>query len=170
MIVLISGVSGTGKSTISRLLSQKTGWPCIDADDFHSNHAKEKMGAGVPLNDDDRQEWLENLHTHIQPYDDPQHSAILACSALTNRYRSILLKNMQHVFIAWLEGDFELIKERIQSRPGHFFPSTLLQSQFDLAEPPVDGPTYNIAQSPEIIVSEIYNDIYELKTDDCRFR
>ncbi len=157
-VLVVMGVSGTGKSTIGRLLSEALDIPFYDGDDFHPDANVKKMRAGKPLNDEDRQDWLEKLNALALEH--KSKGAIIACSALKQSYRNLLEKDMDSaIHFIYLEGSFELIKSRLESRKEHFMPLELLQSQFDTLEPPSKAITVSISHSPEKIVELIKNEI-----------
>ena len=159
-IIYVMGVSGTGKSTIGKLLSEQLGFPYFDGDDYHPEANVTKMASGTALNDDDRQGWLEKLNTLA--LENLNTGAIIACSALKKKYRETLRKEIaeQTVFIH-LTGSFELIKQRLDARKGHFMSAALLQSQFDTLEPPSNEIEVSIAHDPQAICQEI---LAKLKT------
>lgn len=160
MFYIIFGVSGTGKSTIGKLLSDRTGWAFYDADDFHPPANIHKMNRGIPLTDSDRLPWLQELQQLITDTLNSNNQAILACSALKLKYRQILCNNRpnQVVFI-YLRGDYDCIQSRIKQRKGHFMNSNLLQSQFDILEEPEVALIVDVNLSPEAIVEEILTQI-----------
>ena len=133
------GVSGTGKTTLGERFASEINLPFYDADDFHPTANIEKMRSGVSLNDEDRAPWLDNMARHIVDWD-KAGGAVLACSALKESYRQILNRN-EGVSLKWIfiEADFDLLKERLSSRKGHFFNPALLKSQFETLEPPAYG-------------------------------
>lgn len=158
-IFFIMGVSGSGKTTIGQLLSERTGIPFFDADDYHPESNKKKMQEGHPLTDDDRQGWLQRLN-ELAIEEAKQKGAIIACSALKQQYREILSRNVS-LPIHWifLQGSFALINERLQARKGHYMPASLLQSQFDILEIPANAIVEDIANDPAIIVNDILSKV-----------
>lgn len=153
------GVAGSGKTTIGRELSAATGIPFFDADDFHPAANKRKMEAGQPLDDTDRQGWLESLN-ELAKEQAKKKGAIIACSALKEKYRTVLSSNI-NVPVYWvlLKGDFRLIQERMKSRKDHFMPVGLLQSQFETLELPSQAIVADIRKTPSEIVAEILSRI-----------
>ena len=154
-VIYIMGVSGCGKSTIGKMLSDATGYPFFDGDDFHTKVNLEKMRLGHPLDDEDRLGWLMAIHDFAE-VQQKQHSIILACSALKEKYREILSASMEN-FTRWvyLKGDYNFISERLTQRKGHFMPASLLQSQFDALEEPVNALVIEINKTAEEMVMEI---------------
>ena len=154
-IIYMMGVSGSGKTTIGAKLSELTGIPFFDGDDFHPPANKEKMKAGKPLDDKDRVGWLQALHRLALEWA-TKGGAIIACSALKESYRASLSENIS-VPVRWvfLQGDYNLINQRINARKDHFMPTSLLRSQFDILEIPHQAITINIANNPDEIVKEI---------------
>jgi gluconokinase len=155
MIVIIMGVTGVGKTTVGQLLAEKTGWPLRDADTYHSPANVEKMRAGIPLTDDDRWPWLDRLNALLREADSRGESAILACSALKQRYRDRLQKGLQSVRWVYLKGDIELIRSRLRERKGHYMNPALLQSQFDALEPPRDALSVDVGDEPAAIAQRV---------------
>lgn len=149
------GVSGSGKTTVGILLSQQTGIPFFDGDDFHSPANKTKMGAGTPLTDEDRISWLNTLHQLALDHS-PKKGAIIACSALKEKYRLILseglIDNLKWIV---LKGGYDLIHERMMRRKDHYMPAGLLQSQFEAMEYPDYGQVFDIDASPALMVKAI---------------
>jgi carbohydrate kinase, thermoresistant glucokinase family len=152
-VIYIVGVSGSGKTTIGKLLSVKTGLPFFDADDFHSAGNKEKMKAGQPLTDEDRQQWLQQLNS-VAIEQSKLKGAIIACSALKEKYRIVLAHNISQPIWIFLQGSYELIYERMKQR-NHFMPAQLLQSQFSDLEMPASAFTIDIKNDPEKIIEMI---------------
>lgn len=151
MIIVIMGVSGSGKTTIGSLLAKELNWKFYDADDFHSISNKEKMSKGIALTDEDRASWLSTLQNLIQT---EKGAFVLACSALKDSYRSLLKINEQVQFI-YLKGSFEQIEQRLSKRKNHYMPVKLLESQFDALEEPKDVLTIDISNTPETIIQII---------------
>jgi len=157
VIVIICGVSGAGKTTVGKLLAQELGWHFYEADDFHSPGNVEKMRTGVPLTDEDRWPWLENLRELIERELSAGENAVLACSALKRKYRERLCVGPD-VKLIFLRGDCAFITERLRRRHGHFMNPALLQSQFgDLEEPQQEQPaiTIELGRLPHELVEEI---------------
>ncbi len=161
-VIYIMGVSGSGKTTIGKLLSVQTGFPFFDADDFHSASNKEKMKAGIPLDDNDRQQWLQKLNV-LALEQSKLKGAIIACSALKKKYRDILATGIPQPTWIFLEGSYELIYERMQKRKDHFMPPALLRSQFEELEIPADAFMINIKNEPAKIVEMIMQNLSEKK-------
>lgn len=158
-IVYVMGVSGSGKTTIAHKLSAATGIPFFDGDDFHPPANKEKMKAGQPLNDEDRKEWLVTLNA-LAKSQSQQKGAIIACSALKEKYRRVLSEKIEApVYWVLLQGSFELIQQRMESRKDHFMPPALLQSQFDTLEAPANAIVVDIKEDPEVIAADILRQI-----------
>ena len=135
MFTLIMGVTGSGKTTIRPLLAAAMGWPFYDADDFHSPDNVRKMASGVPLTDDDRAPWLEELRKLISHHNERGENGVLACSALKEAYREILCADVA-VAVVYLKAEPDLIRSRLECRRGHYMPQGLIESQFrDLEEP-----------------------------------
>jgi gluconokinase len=155
MIIVLMGVSGSGKTTIGQLLASKLDWPFFEGDDFHSAGNIEKMAQGIPLTDDDREGWLDSVANQIKLLESKSRSGVLACSALKDSYRKKLASEAKSVRFVFLHGDYELVRERLESRKGHYMKSTLLQSQFDILEEPENSLEIDIKNSPQQIVGTI---------------
>ena len=157
MIVVLMGVSGSGKTTIGTLLAEKTGTTFADADDFHPDANKRKMAEGHALNDADRQPWLERLNGVMRNWYDRGVGGVLACSALKDRYRATLAAGMPEgsVRFVWLDGTKELIAERLSHRAHEFMNPGLLDSQFAALEPPDRALRVVNDKEPELVVAEI---------------
>ena len=154
MFILVMGVTGSGKTTIGTLLSTAMGWPFYDADDFHSPDNVRKMASGVPLTDEDRGPWLEELQELISHHNERGENGVLACSALKEAYRSILAADAD-VAVVYLKAHPDLIRSRLDSRSGHYMPQDLIESQFLDLEEPKEGIIIDAAGPPEQIVETI---------------
>jgi len=148
------GVTGSGKTTVGQNLAASLGWQYFDADEFHSAANIEKMKSGVPLNDADRKPWLESLQRVIRDSLKKAEPAVLACSALKESYRDMLLID-ERVRFVYLKGDYDLIKERLRARSDHYMNPDLLDSQFETLEEPNDALQIDIGSSPDAIVEII---------------
>lgn len=155
MIFVVCGVSGVGKTTIGRLLAEALGIPFHDADDFHPASNLKKMSSGIPLDDGDRQPWLDTLSSELSGWE-KEGGAVLACSALKERYRTILGSRCTER-IRWivLHANEAVLADRVASRKGHFFDRRLLGSQLDALEIPDYGWLIDAQPSPKDIVNEI---------------
>lgn len=130
--VVVMGVTGSGKTTVGTLLSERMQVPFADADDFHPESNKKKMAAGIPLNDDDRAPWLAILARWL---DEHPSGCVLACSALKRRYRDVLRRGGTDTCFLHLAGDPAVVTTRVANRKNHYMPVSLVQSQYDTLEP-----------------------------------
>jgi gluconokinase len=151
------GPCGCGKTAVGELLNQRLGGIFEDADNFHTDAAKDKMRAGTPLTDDDRWPWYDKLRARIVAYRSSTPHYILACSALKRIYRDKLRANdtSDQIVFLHLDGSFELIRDRMALRKGHYMPLSLLESQFAILERGDDLIPISIEGSPEEIVELI---------------
>jgi gluconokinase len=164
-IIYITGVSGSGKTTVGRLLGQAMGIPFADGDDFHPPANIAKMQAGIPLQDTDRWPWLEAIRAYAE--ETLQHSsAVIACSALKEAYRHKLTERLPEGSVIWahLIADFDTIRARLAQRQGHFMPPELLASQFEAYEPPREGLLLDVGKPAEKVVEEVLLALQNLKT------
>jgi gluconokinase len=158
MVILVTGVSGSGKTTIGKMLAETLHWQFSDADDFHPATNVKKMSHGIPLSDADRWPWLQALQQAISSWLSTDINVVLACSALKSEYRQFLQQSEQ-VKLVYLKGSFELIQQRLNQRQGHYMQADLLRSQFEVLEEPADALQVNIAQGPDAIVQQIKRDL-----------
>jgi gluconokinase len=155
-VLLLMGVSGSGKTTIGSLLADKLNCPYADADSFHSAANVAKMAAGHPLDDGDRLPWLQSIRAWIDERVTKNEPGIVSCSSLKRKYRAAL-RRPELVFV-YLHGTRALIEQRLSARHGHFFTPAMLDSQFAaLEEPSADENviTVDISQTPAEIVAAI---------------
>jgi gluconokinase len=154
------GVSGSGKSTVGRLLSDRLNCLFYDADDFHPSSNIIKMSRGIPLNDSDRLSWLLKLQKIIADDLKEQKSGVMACSALKERYRQIITGNRADKIIwIYLRGNYNTIYQRLQLRENHFLKANLLDSQFAILEEPKNALTIDIIVNPNMMVEQILQKI-----------
>ena len=130
--IVVMGVSGSGKTTVGETLSPLVGLEYRAGDDMHPQSNIDKMAAGIPLNDADREPWLKQIGQWLA---DRPEGAMVGCSALKRQYRDLIREYCPSVVFVHVHGDFDVLYERMQHRPGHFMPASLLQSQFDTLEP-----------------------------------
>ncbi|MGH7795267.1 MAG: gluconokinase [Candidatus Binatia bacterium] len=154
MVIILMGVSGSGKTTVGRLLSEELGWKYFEGDGFHPQANVEKMKNGIALDDADRRPWLDTLRELIRGCLERGDSAVVACSALKESYRKFLLVD-ERVLLIYLKGDFELIQQRLSKRRDHFMNPNLLASQFATLEEPKADMQVDISLSPGEIVESI---------------
>jgi gluconokinase len=155
MVIVLMGVSGTGKTEVGTRLARALNGEFAEGDDYHPPANVAKMRSGVPLGDADRRPWLEILSREIGAWLDAGKTEVLACSALKQSYRDILKAGRPGVRFVHLKGDEELIRSRLEGRHGHYMPASLLDSQFDALEEPQDAITVGVDATPEQIVAEI---------------
>jgi gluconokinase len=129
MIVILMGVSGSGKTTIGKGLAERLGWRFFEGDEFHPQANITKMGKGIPLSDEDRQPWLNALKKLIDQLILKQESAVIACSALKEAYRETLKHKNNEVCFVYLKGEYELIEKRLEERSNHYMKGGLLSTQ-----------------------------------------
>ena len=157
-VAVIMGVSGSGKTTVGRILAARLGWQFLEGDALHPPENIAKMKAGHPLDDQDRAPWLAAIAARIDDWRRGSDHGVVTCSALKRRYRDIIIGNRADVRLIYLAGSRELIGERLGTRQGHFMPASLLDSQFAALEPPEpeENPiTVPVDASAEIIVAQI---------------
>jgi len=155
MVIILIGVAGSGKTTIGRILAARHGCEFHDADDLHPPQNREKMSRGIALSDEDRLPWLHAVRDLVQRCLAENRCAVIACSALKQAYRDLLIVDAAQVKLVYLKGSPALIAERLAQRAGHFFDRRLLQSQFDTLEEPTDAIVVDISGTPDSIADAI---------------
>jgi gluconokinase len=159
VIVIVAGVSGSGKSTVGALLAGRLGWPFTDGDSLHPESNIAKMASGLPLTDADRMPWLHAIAAWIDGQIRSGQPGLVACSALKRAYRDLLLAGRPCVRMAYLQIDRQTAARRLAARHGHFFDSALLDSQFADAEPPGPGEpsvvTVTVSDRPDQTADEV---------------
>ena len=156
--VVVMGVSGSGKSTVGRILARLAGTSYIEGDDLHPDANIEKMGRGIPLEDDDRWPWLEEVGRIVSACQG-RHGAVATCSALKRSYRDVLRYTVgPSLRFVWLTGPRAVLEGRMGERQGHFMPAGLLDSQLETLEDPVreDARSFSLERTPDEIAREAH--------------
>jgi gluconokinase len=154
-LVVMMGVSGSGKTTVGAALAQRLRVPFADADDFHPEANIAKMSAGIPLDDDDREPWLRAIADWLVEH--TSSGGVASCSALKRSYRDVLTQAAPHAVYLHLHGDRDVLAARVAGRPGHFMPAALIDSQFATLEglqPDEIGAVLDVAQPVDALVDE----------------
>jgi len=163
MIVVVAGVSGSGKSTVGALLAGRLGWEFADGDSFHPAANVAKMSAGIPLTDDDRWPWLAAIGAWMDERAAAGDPGVVACSALKRAYREVLLDGRPDARLVFLDVGHDADVARLTARHGHFFPPGLLDSQFDdleMPHPAEDALVMPASGTPEELVTAIIGDLH----------
>jgi gluconokinase len=154
MFIILTGVSGSGKTTVGKLMARALGWPFYEGDDYHPAANIEKMTKGVALTDEDRREWLSALRDVISAAVSRGENGILACSALKRSYRDLLHVNNDVLFVH-LTASPALIRDRLQKRTSHFMNPSLIDSQFATLEELQTAMTIDASLPSEEIVRQV---------------
>lgn len=155
MIIVIMGVAGSGKTEVGKALAGDLEWSFLDADDFHPRANIEKMRAGVPLSGADREAWLASLRTLLRQLTARGTNAVLACSALRERFRERLREAAGELHFAYLKGDQSLFARRLEERTGHFMKANMLDSQLAALEEPADALELDASERPEVVARHL---------------
>jgi gluconokinase len=159
MVIVIMGPAGAGKTTIGRSLAVELGWRFVDGDEAHPAGNIEKMHAGIPLTDADREPWLMTLHTIAAQAIDRDEPTVIACSALKERYRLMLRGGLAPVRFVYLQATEAVLQHRLAARESHFFNPALLATQLAALEEPADALVVDASWPPERIVAAIRSDV-----------
>jgi carbohydrate kinase (thermoresistant glucokinase family) len=163
-VLVMMGVSGSGKTTIAAGVAERLGWTLLEGDSFHPPANVAKMAAGHPLTDEDRWPWLHAIAAAIDEKRAAGASAVVACSALKHAYREILVGDRPDVLLVYLQGSRALIGQRIAARKGHYMPASLLDSQFATLEEPAPDEhalIVSVDAAPDAIVEEVLRQVKE---------
>jgi gluconokinase len=164
VVVIVMGVSGSGKTTVGQRLAAALGWRFRDADDFHPPGNIAKMTAGIPLTDEDRGPWLAVLRELLQNTLEAGEELVLACSALKRSYRERLTVDAARQRWVYLHAPRELIAERLKARRGHYMPLALLDSQLMTLEVPEDALRVDASADPDTLVATLLRELGPGKT------
>jgi gluconokinase len=163
-IVVVMGVSGSGKTTVAAMLAGRLNVHFLEGDDLHPRANVEKMRGGTPLNDEDRWPWLQAIARRIDDWRSAGEGGVVTCSALKRAYRRIIIGDRPEVVLVYLKGSHEVIQHRLAARHEHFMPAALLDSQFKVLEEP--GPdehpiVVDVEPAPGAIVAAIVKQLGE---------
>jgi gluconokinase len=154
MVVLLMGTTGAGKTTAGKILAARLRWTFLDADDFHSPANIAKMHHGIPLTDADRLPWLEKIHTALLRQTQSGKNIVLACSALRQSYRDLLASELD-MRIVYLRGTYDVMRQRIELRRGHFAGQDILAGQFADLEEPRNALVLDVSRSAQQLAAEV---------------
>ncbi|MEE8585859.1 MAG: gluconokinase [Acidobacteriota bacterium] len=167
MVLILMGVSGSGKTTVGKELARLLKWPFFEADEYHPPSNLAKMSSGKPLSEEDRLLWLQILSGLIRKWLSRDENALLACSALSRRSRCLLRGKSQPVRFVYLKGARGLIRQRLAARQGHFMPSGLLDSQFEALQAPRNALVADAAASPQKIAQQVADWLADEDAECC---
>jgi gluconokinase len=161
VIVVIMGVTATGKTTIAKELVRRTGWEFAEGDDYHSDATRQKMHAGTPLSDEDRRPWLESLHAVLANWFHAGKSGAMTCSALKESYRAILRGDLPESAVRFvvLEAPKSVLADRLLYRVNHFMNPALLDSQLQTLETPSNAIHLNVDRTPDESVQALMQEL-----------
>ena len=158
MLIIVMGVSGSGKSTIGKEVAEKLNLPFFEGDDYHSEKNIQKMSDGLPLDDRDRRPWLKAINGLLLEYGEG-YGAVFTCSALKKSYRTLLASNVEKIHWIFLHGPKEVIRNRLLERKDHFMQAELLDSQFSILEEPEEAIRVDLRKDPSTIVNNILSQL-----------
>jgi gluconokinase len=158
MIIVVMGVSGSGKTTVGTMLAEEMKCPFLEGDTLHSKENIDKMSHGIPLTDADRAPWLAAIHVRILEAFERSLDLVVGCSALKRQYRALLAKDVPIRWV-YLKGSATLIRARLGHRPGHFMKADMLASQFEALDEPSDAIVIDISALPGDIVKQILSQV-----------
>jgi carbohydrate kinase (thermoresistant glucokinase family) len=162
VVLVVMGVSGSGKTTVARLLARRLGWPLAEGDAFHPESNIEKMKSGRALTDADRRSWLARVADWIEGRLDSNQDGVITCSALKRAYRDVIDRRGSGVVFVFLSGRRDVMGARVAARRGHFMPPSLVDSQFaDLEEPSPDEPAIRVdaGRAPAVIARSVLDEL-----------
>ncbi len=154
--IVVLGVSGVGKTTVGRLLAEALNWNFVEADDFHSDVSRQKMASGIGLTDVDREPWLEAVNIVLNQQ---AGGWVLACSALKQRYREMLVAQRTDVAWVWLHGNTDLLRLRLRLRENHYAGESLLNTQLADLQPPDDCLQLDVVEPPQALARKILSQL-----------
>lgn len=156
-LLLLMGVAGVGKTEVGRRIAQTLGWSFLDADDLHSDRSRDRMARGVPLTEVYRLPWLRRIRRRLDEHLTRGESVVLACSALRERHRRLLLDGLpaERAHVVHLHGARQLVEQRLRARRGHFFAPSLLDSQYETLEAPSAAMAVDVSPSLDEVVEQV---------------